>query len=63
HHDATVVEAALVAAGLVPVAVRGMYLDGSLTEDLDELSNTKAIFVARAPVDNGASRERATTGA
>lgn len=52
HHDAAVVEAALVTAGLVPVAVHGMYLDGSLTEDLDELSNTKAIFVARRPGHN-----------
>lgn len=49
HHDAAVVEAALETAGLVPVAVRGMHIDGSLTDDLDELGNTKAIFVARAP--------------
>ena len=46
HHDAFVVQAALVAAGLVPVAVRAMPLAGSLTDELDELSNTKAIFVA-----------------
>jgi SAM-dependent methyltransferase len=47
HHDATVIETTLATAGLVPVAVRGMYLDGSLTEELDELSNTKVVFVAR----------------
>jgi len=46
HHAAAAVEAALVAAGLVPAALRGMHIDGSLTEELDELGNTKAIFVA-----------------
>jgi hypothetical protein len=40
-------EAALASTGLVPVAVRGMYLDGSLNDELDELRNTKSIFVAR----------------
>jgi SAM-dependent methyltransferase len=49
HHEAPAVQAALVAAGLEPVALRGMFLDGSLSDGLDELENTKAIFVARAP--------------
>jgi SAM-dependent methyltransferase len=48
HHDASAVRSALVAAGLEPVAPRGMNLDGSLSDGLDELGNTKAIFVARA---------------
>ena len=49
HHDASALQDALVAAGLEPVAVRGMHLDGSLSDELDELGNTKAIVVARAP--------------
>jgi hypothetical protein len=48
HHDAPALRAALVAAGLEPAALRGMFLDGSLTDDADELENTKAIHVARA---------------
>jgi SAM-dependent methyltransferase len=49
HHEAPAVHDALAVAGLEPVALHGMDLDGSLADDLDELGNTKAIFVARAP--------------
>jgi SAM-dependent methyltransferase len=48
HHDATTVRDALAAAGLRPAIVRGMHLDGSLTDDVDEQANTKAIYVARS---------------
>jgi len=30
------------------VAVHGMRLDGSTTDDFDELGNSKAVYVARA---------------
>ena len=56
HHDASAMRAALVAAGLDPAAMRGMHLDGSVSDDLDELVNTKAIFVARAPGRTSSSR-------
>jgi SAM-dependent methyltransferase len=49
HHDAAAVHAAVAAAGLEPLPPRGMDLDGSLARELDELGNTKAIHVARAP--------------
>jgi SAM-dependent methyltransferase len=49
HHEASDVHAALTAAGLEPVTPRGMNLDGSLSDGLDDLGNTKAIHVARAP--------------
>ncbi len=48
HHPRATVEGALRRAGLTAVAVRGMRLDGSVTETFDELSNTKALYVARA---------------
>lgn len=49
HHVPSDVHAALTTAGLEPVATRGMYLDGSLSDRLDDLEDTKAIYVARAP--------------
>jgi SAM-dependent methyltransferase len=47
HHEAPALHDALVAAGLEPLAPRGMHLDGSVSDGLDELENTKAIHVAR----------------
>jgi hypothetical protein len=32
------------------VAVRGMRLDGTVTDGFDELDNSKAVYVARAAV-------------
>jgi SAM-dependent methyltransferase len=48
HHARTTVEGALRRAGLEPVAIRGMRLDGTMTDDFDELDNSKAVYVARA---------------
>jgi len=48
HHPRATVEAALRRAGLRAVAVHGMRLDGSTTDDFDELGNSKAVYVARA---------------
>ena len=51
HHARATVQRALGAAGLELVAVRGMHLDGSMTETFDELVNSKAVYVARARSD------------
>lgn len=48
HHPRASVESALRRAGLEPVVVRGMRLDGSVTEGFDELDNSKAVYIARA---------------
>jgi SAM-dependent methyltransferase len=48
HHGAATVPAALAAAGLMCVAAYGMQLDGSVTRGFDELTNSKAVYVARA---------------
>lgn len=48
HHPHATVDSALRRAGLERVAVRGMRLDGTMTEDFDELANSKAVYVARA---------------
>jgi SAM-dependent methyltransferase len=48
HHPRAEIEAALRVAGLEPVAVRGMRLDGTVTDAFDELDNSKAVYVARA---------------
>jgi hypothetical protein len=48
HHPRATVESALGRAGLRAAAVRGMRLDGSTTDDFDELGNSKAVYVARA---------------
>jgi SAM-dependent methyltransferase len=48
HHPRESVELALYDAGLDLVGVRGMCLDGSLTDSFDELENSKAVYLARA---------------
>jgi SAM-dependent methyltransferase len=53
HHTRETVESALRQAGLEPVAVRGMRLDGSVTDRFDELENSKAVYVARASAPEG----------
>ena len=53
HHTSETVDSALRQAGLEPVAVRGMHLDGSMTDSFDELENSKAIYVARARATEG----------
>jgi SAM-dependent methyltransferase len=53
HHPHAVVERTLRRAGLQLIAVRGMLLDGTMTEGFDELANSKAVYVARA---RGAAR-------
>jgi SAM-dependent methyltransferase len=50
HHPRETVQCALRRAGLQPVAVRGMRIDGSTTDGFDELENSKAVYVARAIV-------------
>jgi hypothetical protein len=47
HHPEATVTAALEAAGLLRAARYGMHLDGSVTDTLDELANSKAVYVAR----------------
>jgi SAM-dependent methyltransferase len=51
HHPHATVQSALRRAGLEPVAVRGMRLDGTVTETFDESQNSKAVYVARARGD------------
>jgi SAM-dependent methyltransferase len=53
HHARTTVQSALRRAGLEPVTVRGMRLDGTMTDDFDELENSKAVYVARAAAGAG----------
>jgi SAM-dependent methyltransferase len=53
HHAHATVQSALRRAGLQPVAVRGMRLDGTVTETFDELENSKAVYVARARGEAG----------
>jgi SAM-dependent methyltransferase len=48
HHPERVVASALEAAGLRVAGHYGMHLDGSVTDALDELLNSKAVYVARA---------------
>jgi SAM-dependent methyltransferase len=48
HHPRATVEGALRQAGLEVVAVRGMRLDGSVTEGFDEDQNSKVVYLARA---------------
>jgi SAM-dependent methyltransferase len=48
HHPHAMVQGALGRAGLEAVAVRGMQLDGTMTQNFDELDNSKAVYVARA---------------
>jgi SAM-dependent methyltransferase len=53
HHPHATVDSALRRAGLQRVAVRGMHLDGTMTDDFDELVNSKAVYVARARDEAG----------
>ena len=53
HHPHATVQSALRRAGLQPVALRGMHLDGTMTETFDELENSKAVYVARARSEAG----------
>jgi SAM-dependent methyltransferase len=46
HHSRETVQRALRRAGLRTAAVYGMHLDGSTTDALDELDNSKAVYVA-----------------
>lgn len=46
HHPVPEVRAALAEAGLRVSLLRGMHGDGSVTPDVDELANTKAVYVA-----------------
>jgi SAM-dependent methyltransferase len=48
HHTRATVEGSLRQAGLEPVAVRGMRLDGSVTDSFGELENSKVVYIARA---------------
>jgi SAM-dependent methyltransferase len=47
HHPEAHVRTWLAAAGLEPVAVHGLQLDGSLSDAVDELVDTKALYVVR----------------
>jgi SAM-dependent methyltransferase len=53
HHSHATVQSALRRAGLAPVAVRGMRLDGTMTDTFDELENSKAVYAARKREDAG----------
>ena len=48
HHPAAAMRTALSAAGLEPVAIRGVTPDGRLHERADELAHTKVVYIARA---------------
>jgi SAM-dependent methyltransferase len=54
HHPRAVVERAIEQAGLQCAAVRGMQLDGTLTDGFDEQHNSKAVYVARRRPPDGA---------
>lgn len=47
HHPRERIEGALAEAGLPCAARHGMHLDGSVTETVDELANSKVVYVAR----------------
>jgi SAM-dependent methyltransferase len=47
HHSHAAIRSALRRAGLQPVAIRGMRLDGTMTDGFDELENSKAVYVAK----------------
>jgi SAM-dependent methyltransferase len=51
HHSSATLQRTLHRAGLETLAVRGMRLDGTMTEGFDELENSKAVYVARATGD------------
>jgi SAM-dependent methyltransferase len=54
HHPRSVVEGAIERAGLTCAAVRGMQLDGTLTDAFAEDRNSKAVYVARHRSGQGA---------
>jgi SAM-dependent methyltransferase len=56
HHPEELIRAALAAAGLDAVQVYGMQLDGSVRPGLDELRNTKALYIARPDAPEGEGR-------
>ena len=56
HHPCQVVEAALGAAGLRPVGVYGMRLDGSVSATFSEAENSKALYIARLDAPEGGRR-------
>lgn len=47
HYPEEAVRAALAAAGLECAASYGMTLDGSFSEEIDDLKNSKAVYIAR----------------
>jgi SAM-dependent methyltransferase len=47
HHAEATIRAALAAAGLRWVVSYGMHVDGSVTDGFDELTNSKAVYLAR----------------
>jgi SAM-dependent methyltransferase len=53
HHARATFEGALRRAGLELVAARGMRLDGTVTDEFDELTNSKAVYLARASASEG----------
>jgi SAM-dependent methyltransferase len=53
HHPRSIVEGAIGRAGLSCAAVRGMHLDGTLTDTFDEARNSKAVYVARHATPQG----------
>jgi SAM-dependent methyltransferase len=56
HHSRDVVEAALHRAGLRPVGLYGMRLDGSVTATFSEAENSKALYIARLDAPGGERR-------
>jgi SAM-dependent methyltransferase len=53
HHPHAAIRSALRRAGLAPVAIRGMRLDGTMTDCFDELENSKAVYVAKRRAEAG----------
>jgi SAM-dependent methyltransferase len=60
HHPEPAVRAALRSAGLEVAAVHGMHLEGTVTEGVTELADTKAMYVARAQAHSPGTGVRAT---
>jgi SAM-dependent methyltransferase len=56
HHPEELIRAALATAGLHAVQVHGMQLDGSVRPGMDELRNTKALYIARPDAPEGEGR-------
>jgi SAM-dependent methyltransferase len=56
HHPEAVVRAALLRAGLEPVAVHGLHVDGSLDAGHEDLSHSKALYTARTGAPEGGGR-------